>query len=99
MPEAEGERSDASGTYECLIELSEADSNITQPLGGHFGFTGDAVNKPEGESHKRWTKRIARGEIARTEMAKPGKMPSRRVFRRRATSCWSMAGNVTLKAK
>ncbi len=47
-----------------LIELSEADSNIAQALRGHFGFTEDVVNKPAGDSRKRWTERIARGEIA-----------------------------------
>ncbi|MDB5556900.1 MAG: monooxygenase [Rhizobium sp.] len=47
-----------------LIELSEADSNITQALRGHFGFVEDVVNRQAGESRKRWAGRIARGEIA-----------------------------------
>ncbi|MET3595292.1 alkylation response protein AidB-like acyl-CoA dehydrogenase [Mesorhizobium shonense] len=47
-----------------LIELSAADSNITQALRGHFGFVEDVVNKTSSESRKRWAERIVRGEIA-----------------------------------
>ena len=47
-----------------LIELSEADSNITQALRGHFGFVEDVVNKGSDANRKRWTERVSRGEIA-----------------------------------
>lgn len=47
-----------------LIELSQADSNITQALRGHFGFVEDVVNQPAGANRTRWAQRIARGEIA-----------------------------------
>lgn len=47
-----------------LIELSEADSNITQALRGHFGFVEDIVNRSTDPSRRRWVERIARGEIA-----------------------------------
>jgi alkylation response protein AidB-like acyl-CoA dehydrogenase len=47
-----------------LVELSEADSNITQALRGHFGFVEDVVSKAVGPDRRRWTERIARGEIA-----------------------------------
>lgn len=47
-----------------LIELSEADSNITQALRGHFGFAEDIANLPPGDRRKRWAERLARGEIA-----------------------------------
>lgn len=47
-----------------LIELSEADSNITQALRGHFGFAEDIVNRSADPSRQRWAERIARGEIA-----------------------------------
>lgn len=66
LPEAEG----GSGATlpelaNILIELSQADSNITQALRGHFGFVEDVVNKTPGDKNrKRWTERIARGEIA-----------------------------------
>ncbi|MGO4438841.1 acyl-CoA dehydrogenase family protein [Rhizobium sp. RAF56] len=48
-----------------LIELSQADSNITQALRGHFGFVEDVINKQPGDAaRKRWTERIAHGDIA-----------------------------------
>ncbi|CAN7653490.1 acyl-CoA dehydrogenase family protein [Pararhizobium sp. LjRoot238] len=50
--------------FNLMIELSEADSNITQALRGHFGFAEDIVNKPQGAWRKRWTERLSRGEIA-----------------------------------
>lgn len=31
---------------------------------GHFGFAEDIVNKPQGPWCKRWTERLASGEIA-----------------------------------
>lgn len=50
--------------FNLLIELSEADSNITQALRGHFGFAEDIVNKRDGAWRTRWAERLARGEIA-----------------------------------
>jgi alkylation response protein AidB-like acyl-CoA dehydrogenase len=50
--------------FNLLIELSAADSNITQALRGHFGFAEDVVNKADGPDRRRWTDRLARGEIA-----------------------------------
>ncbi len=50
--------------FNLLIELSEADSNITQALRGHFGFAEDIVNKASGAWRTRWTERLVRGEIA-----------------------------------
>ena len=47
-----------------LIELSNADSNITQALRGHFGFVEDVINKASGASRQRWVERVVRGEIA-----------------------------------
>jgi alkylation response protein AidB-like acyl-CoA dehydrogenase len=65
LPEAEG----GFGTtlpelFNLLIELSAADSNITQSLRGHFGFVEDVINKAQGPDRKRWAERIARGEVA-----------------------------------
>lgn len=65
VPEAEGGFGATLPEFaNILIELSEADSNITQALRGHFGFAEDVVNRQPGESRKRWTERIVRGEIA-----------------------------------
>lgn len=50
--------------FNLLIELSEADSNITQALRGHFGFVEDVVSKASGPDRQRWTERLARGDIA-----------------------------------
>lgn len=65
VPEAEG---GAGATlpelFNLLIELSAADSNITQALRGHFGFAEDVVNKAEGADRRRWTERLAAGDIA-----------------------------------
>lgn len=65
LPEAEG---GAGATlpelFNLLIELSAADSNVTQALRGHFGFVEDVLSKPQGPDRKRWTSRIAAGEIA-----------------------------------
>ncbi len=49
--------------FNLLIELSEADSNITQALRAHFGFTEDILNSRSPEHRARWFERIARGEI------------------------------------
>lgn len=65
VPEAEGGfGASLPELFNLLIELSTADSNITQALRGHFGFVEDVVNKGPGEDRRRWTERIARGEIA-----------------------------------
>jgi alkylation response protein AidB-like acyl-CoA dehydrogenase len=50
--------------FNLLIELSAADSNITQALRGHFGFVENVVNTPSGSFRNRWAERIANGEIA-----------------------------------
>ena len=49
--------------FNLLIELSEADSNITQALRGHFGFAEDIVNSLAPERRALWLPRLARGEI------------------------------------
>lgn len=65
VPEAEGGFGATLPEFaNLLIELSEADSNITQALRGHFGFVEDVVNKKPGDARKKWVGRISRGEIA-----------------------------------
>lgn len=49
--------------FNLLIELSEADSNVTQALRAHFGFTEDILNTASAERRTTWFERIARGEI------------------------------------
>ncbi|MBB4008249.1 acyl-CoA dehydrogenase family protein [Allorhizobium taibaishanense] len=50
--------------FNLLIELSAADSNVTQALRGHFGFAENVVNTAPGGFRTRWSERIAKGEIA-----------------------------------
>ncbi|MGV2071097.1 MULTISPECIES: acyl-CoA dehydrogenase family protein [Rhizobium/Agrobacterium group] len=49
--------------FNLLIELSAADSNITQALRGHVGFAEDVVNKLDGPDRRRWTERLVRGDL------------------------------------
>ncbi len=46
-----------------LIELSAADSNLTQGLRGHFGFTEDIVNSRSPERRALWLPRLAGGDF------------------------------------
>ena len=65
LPEAEGGfGATLPELANILIELSQADSNITQALRGHFGFVEDVISKAHADCRKRWAERIARGEIA-----------------------------------
>ncbi len=51
-----------------LIELAEADSNITQALRGHFAFVEDRLNAEPGPGRDRWLRRLSRA----TWSAAPG---------------------------
>lgn len=65
LPEAEGGfGATLPEFFNILIELSAADSNITQALRGHFGLVEDVINTRPGKDRQRWTERFARGEIA-----------------------------------
>ncbi|MZQ85572.1 monooxygenase [Paenibacillus sp. 5J-6] len=55
-----------------LIELSEADSNVTQALRIHFGFVERILNLPDGERRERWLRRIAEGEIVGNALTEIG---------------------------
>jgi len=46
-----------------LIELSAADSNLTQGLRGHFGFTEDILNTRAPERRELWLPRLVRGDL------------------------------------
>ncbi len=49
--------------FNLLIELSEADSNLTQGLRGHFGFVEDVVNSADQVRQGLWFPRLVRGDI------------------------------------
>lgn len=49
--------------FQLLIELSEADSNVTQALRGHFAFVEDRLNAPASPQRDVWLKRFVAGEL------------------------------------
>jgi alkylation response protein AidB-like acyl-CoA dehydrogenase len=50
--------------FNLLIELSQADSNVTQALRGHFGFAEAIVGARSLQRRERWFPRLLAGEIA-----------------------------------
>jgi alkylation response protein AidB-like acyl-CoA dehydrogenase len=44
--------------FNLLIELAEADSNVTNAVRAHFGFTEDVLNSPDAERRALWLGRI-----------------------------------------
>ncbi|MGY3581729.1 alkylation response protein AidB-like acyl-CoA dehydrogenase [Bradyrhizobium sp. USDA 4341] len=44
--------------FNLLIELSEADSNVTNAVRSHFGFTEDVINSPDRKRRELWLRRI-----------------------------------------
>lgn len=49
--------------FALLIELSEAESNLTQALRAHFGFVEDVLNSDDPLRRERWLDRVGRGDI------------------------------------
>lgn len=49
--------------FQLLIELSRADSNITQALRGHFAFVEDRLNAQRDADQSHWFQRFVAGEI------------------------------------
>ena len=46
-----------------LIELAEADSNLTQALRGHFAFVEDRLNAPDTPQRATWLRRFVDGDL------------------------------------
>ena len=74
--------------FNLLVELSQADSNVTNALRAHFGFTEDVLGSSSPEWRARWTARIASGAtvgsgVSETGPAKVGQFDT--VVRRRGT--------------
>jgi alkylation response protein AidB-like acyl-CoA dehydrogenase len=76
LPENEGGL-DASPSeiFALLIELSEADSNVTQALRAHLGFVEDIAGLPPGPRRNLWAERIARGETIGSAWSEVGDAP------------------------
>ncbi len=49
--------------FELLIELAEADSNVTQALRSHFAFVEDRLNAPPGPDRDKWLARFVAGDL------------------------------------
>lgn len=49
--------------FALLIELSAAESNLTQALRAHYGFTEDVLMSDDATRRDRWLSRIGRGDI------------------------------------
>jgi alkylation response protein AidB-like acyl-CoA dehydrogenase len=58
-PEDGGPGASLPELFALLIELSEADSNVTNALRSHFGFTEDVLNSSALEWRATWFRRIA----------------------------------------
>jgi alkylation response protein AidB-like acyl-CoA dehydrogenase len=55
--------------FRLLLELGEADSNISHLFRGHFAFLEARLNIPEPDSHARWFPQVAKGVILGYAMA------------------------------
>src|SRR4051812_47231427 len=55
--------------FRLLLELGEADSNVSHLFRGHFSFLEARLNIPDTASHQRWFPLIARGVILGYAMA------------------------------
>jgi alkylation response protein AidB-like acyl-CoA dehydrogenase len=58
--------------FNLLIELSAADSNLTQILRVHFAFVEDVLNSRSEARRSIWLKRIAAGELMGVAWTEPG---------------------------
>ncbi|MCJ2121925.1 acyl-CoA dehydrogenase family protein [Methylobacterium sp. J-077] len=84
--EAGGHGASLPELFNLLIELSQADSNVTNALRAHFGFTEDVLGSTAPDWRARWIARIAAGEtvgsgVSETGAAKVGQFDT--VVRRR----------------
>ena len=80
--------------FNLLIELSAADSNVTNALRAHFGFTEDTLCSPSPDWRARWLGRIGDRQtvgsgVSETGEAKVGQFDT--VLRRRGTD-WLLGG-------
>lgn len=58
--------------FALLIELSETDTNVTNALRSHFGFTEDVLNSRFEEQRARWLPRIAERETVGSGFSESG---------------------------
>ncbi|NPD16764.1 monooxygenase [Xinfangfangia sp. D13-10-4-6] len=76
LPVAEGGfGASTSDLFALLIELSAADSNVTQALRAHLGLVEDIVGLPDGPRRQTWAARIAAGETIGSAWSETGTAP------------------------
>ncbi|TBV10917.1 acyl-CoA dehydrogenase family protein [Stutzerimonas kirkiae] len=96
VPRAEG----GSGAslpqlFRLLIELSAADSNLTQALRAHFGFVEDRLVSTGDEQRQRWLKRFVDGELVGGAWTETGNVGLGQVITQvspRADGSWRLNG-------
>lgn len=71
-PEAGGHGASLPELFALLIELSAADSNVTNALRAHFGFTEDALCSSSPEWRTAWIARIGAGETIGSGVSETG---------------------------
>ncbi len=76
LPRAEGGLgASTSDIFALLIELSAADSNVSQALRAHLGFVEDIAGLPDGPRRRTWAARIAAGETVGSAWSEVGDAP------------------------
>jgi len=58
--------------FALLIELSEADSNVTNALRAHVGFTEDVLNAADADYRERWLRRLAERDTVGSGFSESG---------------------------
>jgi len=71
-PEAGGHGASLPELFNLLIELSAADSNVTNALRAHFGFTEDVLSAASPEWRARWIARLGAGETVGSGVSETG---------------------------
>lgn len=68
--------------FQLLIELAEADSNLTQALRGHFAFLEDRLNAARDAHSIAWLRRFAAGDLVGNAWTEVGDVPIGEVITR-----------------
>ncbi len=61
--------------FNLLIELSEADSNVTQAIRAHFGYVEDVLSSTDAARRERWLPRFAAGDLVGSAWTESGPAP------------------------
>ncbi len=71
--------------FALLIELSAAESNLTQALRAHFGFVEDVLNSDDQARRDRWLNRVGRGDVLGGAWSETGDAAKLAAFSTRVT--------------